>query len=240
MVQGIVENSISATSAARALQDSASASQVSRASHAITTLVADTGIISQKVGLPTDAYRRLHPPGKPDGWLYCNCTHLTEFGGVNFPFSAEELLAEFTSIKFTVFTLDDIANVLGNFDIAGNPEIFTLLAIITVMDVLMIVCNKFRYHRRILRRGRAAISRRKELRKNAKAKQKARGNDDDALAQRRLRRQSTAGPLAMAEQRKKNKKRQPPIQDRIFLDLLSGPSAAPAQGTKHKKLPQPH
>ena len=52
------------------------------------------------------------PSGKPDGFLHCNCTHLTDFGGVSFPTTADELIAELTSIKFTVFTMDDLASAL--------------------------------------------------------------------------------------------------------------------------------
>ena len=47
------------------------------------------------------------PTGRPDGYLYCNCTHLTDFGGVGIPTSAEELLAEFTSMQFATFTMDE-------------------------------------------------------------------------------------------------------------------------------------
>ena len=42
------------------------------------------------------------------------------------PTSPEELLAEFTSLEFNTFTLDDMAGSMSNFDIAGNPTIYIL------------------------------------------------------------------------------------------------------------------
>ena len=42
------------------------------------------------------------------------------------PTSPEELLAEFTSLEFNTFTLDDMAGSMSNFDIAGNPTICIL------------------------------------------------------------------------------------------------------------------
>ena len=50
------------------------------------------------------------PSARPDGFLHCNCTHLTDFGGVSFPTSAEEFLDELTSIQFTTFTMDECAH----------------------------------------------------------------------------------------------------------------------------------
>merc|ERR1711965_560490 len=38
------------------------------------------------------------PSGRPDGFLHCNCTHLTDFGGISIPTSPAELLAELTSV----------------------------------------------------------------------------------------------------------------------------------------------
>ena len=165
------------------------------------------------------------PSGRPDGFLHCNCTHLTDFGGISFPTSPEELLAELTSIKFTFFTMDDFANILGGgLDIAGNPEISITLLTVAALDILMIAYSKFRAHRRVLRRGREAAARRKELRDQArqKAREKA-AADPDLLEERRRRKAAGMGKnaqAAAAKEEKEKSKRNPPIQDRVFLDLL--------------------
>ena len=44
---------------------------------------------------------------KSDGFVYCRCNHLTDFGGVVLPSTPAELLDELTSIKFNTFTLDE-------------------------------------------------------------------------------------------------------------------------------------
>ena len=187
------------------------------------------------------------PTGRPDGFLHCNCTHLTDFGGVQFPTSAEEILADMTSISFNVISLDDMSSILSEFDIAGNPVIFTVLTCITVADLLMILYNKFRGHRRVLTRGRGAVKRRKALRDAAREKAKAegKGGDDDVLANRKSRKKDKMGQNAkkeFEEKEKKQMKKNPPIQDRIFLDLLDPtaytpnkpPTPAATAGAKRK------
>ena len=171
------------------------------------------------------------PTGRPDGFLYCNCTHLTEFGGIEIPLSAEDLLAQFTNIEFALFTLDDLANVLTNFDPMANPQVFTLLMIITVLDVFMMCCNKFRYHRRGIRRGRAAAMRRQELRKKAMRQRKKEEPPDSALALRRERKAENAGPAVRreAERRSHERGKLPAIQDRVFLDLLDADMCRPSE-----------
>ena len=68
------------------------------------------------------------PGGVSDGFLYCESTHLTEFGGViQIPLSAEELLEELSNIQFNVFTLDDMASALSDFDIVGTHGHLTTL-----------------------------------------------------------------------------------------------------------------
>lgn len=89
------------------------------------------------------------PGGAPDGFLHCNSSHLTDFGGiVRIPLSAEELLAEITSIEFTFFTMDDAADVLTNFDVAGNPIIFSMVFSAIGLDFFMILFARWRRHRR--------------------------------------------------------------------------------------------
>jgi hypothetical protein len=155
---------------------------------------------------------------------------LTDFGGVSIPTSAAEFLEEFTSIKFATFTLDDLSDILGNFDPMANPQVFFLLMFITIIDFFMIVCNKFRHHRRVVRRGRAAVQRRKEAKEAAAQKltaddQYGGRSGSDVLAQRRARKAKKAGEKQLAEQKEKEKEKrkfgkQPAIQDRVFLDLL--------------------
>jgi len=178
------------------------------------------------------------PSGRPDGYLHCNCTHLTDFGGVSFPTSADELLAETTSIQFTMFSLEDLSSAIGNFDPFANPMIFIVLMSVTIADVLMMCCNKMRGHRRTLKRGRAAAKRRKEAR--AVAREHARMsaiNDPSVLELRNQRRQSTMGKLTLAEAEKKEKEKygkegkHPPIQDRIFLDLLDSAMFDPTESS---------
>ena len=73
------------------------------------------------------------PNGQPDGFLYCDSTHLTEFGGISFPASAEELLAELTP-TFSLFTADEALAILSNFDFAANPTISITLFTILGLD----------------------------------------------------------------------------------------------------------
>jgi hypothetical protein len=49
------------------------------------------------------------PPssGEPDGFLHCETTHLTDFGGVSVPLSTDELLADMSDVTFNTFTMDD-------------------------------------------------------------------------------------------------------------------------------------
>ena len=89
------------------------------------------------------------PSGAFDGFLHCNSSHLTDFGGiVRIPLSAEELLEEITSIEFTFFTMDDAADVLTSFDVAGNPIIFSMVFSAIGLDFFMILFARWRWHRR--------------------------------------------------------------------------------------------
>ena len=47
------------------------------------------------------------------GELFCETTHLTDFGMISFPTSADALLAELLSIKVNFITLDDIGAMLA-------------------------------------------------------------------------------------------------------------------------------
>ena len=114
------------------------------------------------------------PSGAPDGFLYCNSSHLTDFGGiVRIPLSAEELLAEITSIEFTFFTMDDAADVLTNFDVAGNPIIFSMVFSAIGLDFFMILFARWRRHRRRVVKIRKIASERHAQRDTHWAEKKA-------------------------------------------------------------------
>ena len=185
-----------------------------------------------------------HVIDSPPGFTYCECYHLTDFGGIGIPTNAEDLLAEVTSIGFATFDLEDIANVLGNFDIMGNPEIFTLLTTCTVLDIFMIIYSLFRRHRRTLRRGRDATLKRLEARKQAREARRnaAMLRHQTALDLRRSRRRSSVAGAgsevgsSVADEQDQDleleadvpkdagivakKKKNPAIQDRVFIDLI--------------------
>ena len=68
------------------------------------------------------------PSGAPDGFLHCNCSHLTDFGAISIPLSAEELLAEVAAISFNVLTAEDLANFFSSFDPAANVLIVAMVS----------------------------------------------------------------------------------------------------------------
>ena len=74
----------------------------------------------------------------------CSCTHLTEFAGIIIPTSADELLAEITSIKFNTFTLDEAAAVLGNFDLDGNPDVYIAVFTLASANFVTLVWASWR------------------------------------------------------------------------------------------------
>ena len=91
------------------------------------------------------------PPrgGSPDGFFYCESSHLTDFGGVvRIPMSAEELFDELSGIKLNVFTLDELGSALGSFTPWSNPAIFTVLTLSTTIDIVLIVFTHWRWQRR--------------------------------------------------------------------------------------------
>ena len=105
------------------------------------------------------------PNGRPDGFLRCNSTHLTDFGGLaRVPMSAEDLLADISSVEFTVFTMDDLADTLTNFDIAGNPQIFSMIFSAIGLDFIMVMFARWRWHRRRLKMKRDAVAKRQKKR----------------------------------------------------------------------------
>ena len=184
----------------------------------------------------------------PPGYTYCECYHLTDFGGIGIPTSAEDLLAEIEGIRFRTFTADDIVNVLGNFVPGDNVEIFTLLMACTVIDVFMILYSLFRRHRRTIRKSREAAMLRKQAKQAARKERKlqamqrmqstrglrrAKRVSEEAwkagLANSRFGRSGAATPDAdvkdvdfddLDDYDGPKKKKNPAIQDRVFLDLI--------------------
>ena len=75
-----------------------------------------------------------------DGVLYCETSHLTQFGGlISIPTSADELFAELlTAVQFNTFTLDEIADLLANFSFGENPTIMTVILTLLFADILSI------------------------------------------------------------------------------------------------------
>ena len=86
---------------------------------------------------------------------------------VRIPLTAAELLAELTSIEFTVFTLDDLSDVLTKFDIAGNPVIFSLVLGSIALDFIMIILARYRWYRRQVNIRRKRIVKRQQRRQPA-------------------------------------------------------------------------
>ena len=95
------------------------------------------------------------PPGGSNAYLYCATTHLTDFGVIAIPTSAAELLDEITSMAFNFVSLDDIASMLTNFDIAANLAIFLVVVLLGTGDCFTIcTLGVYRERRRRLTRQR--------------------------------------------------------------------------------------
>jgi hypothetical protein len=94
--------------------------------------------------------------GAPGGeYLYCETKHLTDFGIISFPTSFGELFAELNSISWNFVSLNDIASLLTDFDIAANLVIFLVVTIFGAMDFITIsVLGLYRGRRRRLMRKR--------------------------------------------------------------------------------------
>lgn len=87
----------------------------------------------------------------------CVTTHLTSFGGViSIPTSADELLDELKeALKFNTFTIDEAFNVLKNFNVAKNPTIVAIIALLTALDLCTLgLLGCFRGRRKRLNRKR--------------------------------------------------------------------------------------
>ena len=73
--------------------------------------------------------------------VYCETTHLTDFGGlISFPTTLAELKA---ALNFNTFTLDELADLLKNFNPADNPTIITIISVIIVSNALSLIALGF-------------------------------------------------------------------------------------------------
>ena len=93
---------------------------------------------------------KVAPPSGPDGFLHCDCTHLTDFGGIAIPMSAADLLAQATSIEFATFSLDDMMSAISGFDFASNPAIYIVIFTVSFLNLVTLIFAHFRLHRRML------------------------------------------------------------------------------------------
>jgi len=110
------------------------------------------------------------PGGLPDGFLHCNCTHLTDFGGIQLPTSGEALLDMFASRSFNTFSAEDMAAFFTTFDPAANAVILSIVTVITFLNLFTLWFARFRFHRRVLAVTRRARRERREKLKTAQAK----------------------------------------------------------------------
>ncbi|KAL3928236.1 MAG: hypothetical protein SGPRY_002476, partial [Prymnesium sp.] len=87
------------------------------------------------------------------GVMYCETSHLTDFGVVSIPTSLDDLLAEITSISFNFISLDDVAAMLTNFNIGENIAIVIVVFTVALVDaVLVCILGVYKGHRLRLRR----------------------------------------------------------------------------------------
>ena len=95
------------------------------------------------------------PNNKPDGFMYCKATHLTEFGGLVFPSSTEELVADLTP-TFNTMSADELFDTLSAFDFLAYP-VFTgvIFGLLGANIVCQIFLGMWRARRRRLARLKA-------------------------------------------------------------------------------------
>ena len=72
-----------------------------------------------------------------DGSVFCETTHLTDFGGiVSFPTTPEELMKELQAIRFNGFLLEEMFDALSNFKFEDNQTIMYAWAFISDLLIL--------------------------------------------------------------------------------------------------------
>ena len=136
---------------------------------------------------------KVAPPSGPDGFLHCDCTHLTDFGGIAIPMSAADLLAQATSIEFATFSLDDMMSAMGGFDFASNPAIYIVIFSVSFLNIITLLFAHFRLHRRML-----WMARNRRLSRH-EAREKARQAAEKKMAKRKAILDAKRGKIKKAE-----------------------------------------
>ena len=94
------------------------------------------------------------------GAVYCETTHLTDFGGVvSFPTTPDALLQELEkAFHFNSFTMDEMFDLLNNFNFGDNLTIMIILIVIFVSDLISLailgIFRGYRKHQLRKREGR--------------------------------------------------------------------------------------
>ena len=86
-----------------------------------------------------------------DGAVFCETTHLTDFGGVvSFPTTPDELLAELqAAFHFNSFTMDEMFDLLSNFNFADNLTIMIMIISLWALNFsTLLFYGVFRHHRK--------------------------------------------------------------------------------------------
>jgi len=84
----------------------------------------------------------------PTPLLQCNSTHLTEFGGLSVPTSADELLSELQDIQVVV---PDAAAMLAAFCYECHPLLWQVIFSLVAANVLVVPLFRWRYRRRLVK-----------------------------------------------------------------------------------------
>ena len=86
-----------------------------------------------------------------DGAVFCETTHLTDFGGiVSFPTSPDELLAALeAALHFNTFTMDEMFDLLSNFNFGDNLTIMIFIITLYSLNFLTLFwLGVFRHYRK--------------------------------------------------------------------------------------------
>ena len=131
-------------------------------------------------GWSTEGVTPSPPPNNvPDGFLHCDALHLSDFGGLSFPSSPEDLLASLTP-TFTVLTLDDMFAILSDFDFMAYPGLTaTIFGMAGLNFITLFILGVWRGRRKYKARADAD-----ELTEEEKALAEVRAVKVEALSER--------------------------------------------------------
>jgi len=108
--------------------------------------------------------------GNDIDYLYCACSHLTDFSSIRFPTTFNAFLADLASITFNTFTATDVLNFFTSFDASTNPSATYLVVSMNMCWFVTMAFAMFRLHRRALNRTRRARHGRERRRMDAMLK----------------------------------------------------------------------